>query len=165
MSKADRNTHFLPTNDALFAAKRRKVVPHAFVLDAIAELSPGTRPMFGCLGVYVDDKIVFILRDKHGKAADNDVWLATTPEHHESLRREFPNMRSIQVRGGKITGWQVLRVDAPDFEKAALRACELVVGGDLRIGRVPGARRSRVTGAKTPAGSRRVPAKDVRTFK
>jgi len=57
MSKADRNTHFLPTNDAPFVAERRKVVPHAFVLDAIAELSPGTRPMFGCLGVYVDDKI------------------------------------------------------------------------------------------------------------
>ena len=49
MSKADRNRHFPPAHDALFAAKRRKVVPHAFVLDAIAELSPATRPLFGCL--------------------------------------------------------------------------------------------------------------------
>ena len=58
-----------------------------------------TRPMFGCLAVYVEDKIVLILRDKRDKTADNGVWLATTEEHHESLRREFPMMRSIQVLG------------------------------------------------------------------
>ena len=53
------------------------------------------------------------------------MWLATTEEHHESLRREFPNMRSIQVLGKKVTGWQLLPVDAPDFEEghvARLRA-------------------------------------------
>jgi hypothetical protein len=76
------------------------------------------------------------------------VWLATTAEHHESLRREFPNMRSIQVLGKKVTGWQVLPADAPDFEKAAVRACELVVARDPRIGKVPGARRTSGTRAK-----------------
>jgi hypothetical protein len=30
-------------------------------------------------------------------------------------------MRSIQIFGRKVTGWQVLPVDAPDFEEAALR--------------------------------------------
>jgi hypothetical protein len=29
-------------------------------------------------------------------------------------------MRSIQVLGKRVTGWQVLPVDAPDFESAAL---------------------------------------------
>jgi hypothetical protein len=70
------------------------------------------------------------------------VWLATTQEHHESLRREFPNMRSIRVLGKKVTGWQVLPVDAPDFEAAALHACELIVARDPRIGKVPGASRA-----------------------
>jgi hypothetical protein len=50
-------------------------------------------------------------------------------------------MRSIQLLGKKITGWQVLPADAPDFEEAALRACELIAAGDRRIGKVPGARR------------------------
>ena len=50
-------------------------------------------------------------------------------------------MRSIQVFGKKVTGWQVLPADAKDFEEAALRACELVLAGDPRIGKVPGARR------------------------
>ncbi len=123
--------------------KQRKPIPHAFVLDAISTLSPYTRPMFGCLAVYVRDKIVLILRDKPKSTADNGVWLATTQEHHQSLRREFPNMRSIQVLGKRVTGWQVLPVDAPDFESAALRACELVLAGDPRIGKIPGARTSR----------------------
>jgi len=123
--------------------KQRKPIPHAFVLDAISTLSPYTRPMFGCLAVYVKDKIVLILRDKPKNTADNGVWLATTDEHHQSLRREFPNMRSIQVLGKPVTGWQVLPVDAPDFESAALRACELVLAGDARLGKIPGARTSK----------------------
>ncbi len=144
MSKPRRNTASRPLDDTLFAVKQRKAVPHEFVLDAIASLSPRTRPMFGCLAVYVQDKIVLILRnkDKRDQTADNGVWLATTEEHHQSLRQEFPNMRSIKVLRKKVTGWQVLPADAEDFEEAALRACELVLAGDPRIGKVPGARRA-----------------------
>ena len=120
---------------------RSKPVPHAFVLDAITGLSPRTRPMFGCLAAYVGEKIVLILRDKHGDTTDNGVWLATSSEHHESLRREFPHLRSIQVLGKKVTGWQLLPADAPDFEEAALRACEMIVARDPRIGKVPRAKR------------------------
>src|SRR5271167_3715682 len=148
MSKLRRKTPLPPLGDDLFVARKRKVVPHEFVLDAIASLSPRTRPMFGCLAVYVEDKIVLILRDKRDETADNGVWLATTEEYHESLRREFPNMRSIQVFGKEVTGWQAIPADAPDFEEAALRACELIVARDPRIGKVPGARRPSGSGAK-----------------
>jgi len=142
--------------------KRRKTVPHEFVLEALSEIEPRTNPMFGCLAVYAGEKIVMILRDKkddgqkknassergrrkNGRRArgsvsvekDNGVWLATTVEHHESLRREFPHMRSIAIFGKKVTGWQVLPADSPDFEMAALRACELVLAGDTRIGKIP----------------------------
>jgi hypothetical protein len=99
--------------------------------------------MFGCLAVYVGQKIVFALRHKPGATSDNGVWLATTVEHHESLRLEFPNMRSIQVFGTDVTSWQVLPLDAPDFEETALRACELVIARDVRIGRIPAPKRSR----------------------
>ncbi len=95
--------------------------------------------MFGCLAVYVEEKIVLILREKNGK--DDGVWLATTQDHHESLRREFPNMRSIGVLGKAVTGWQLLPSGAPDFEASALRACELIVLKDPRIGKVPKPRR------------------------
>ena len=154
MSKPRRDGASSPLDDTPFAIKQRKAVPHQFVLDAIAPLSPETRSMFGCLAVYVQDKIVLILRDKRDGTADNGVWLATTEEHHQSLRREFPNMRSIQVFGKKVTGWQVLPADAKDFEEAALRACELALAGDPRIGKIPGARRASRSGAKQAARSR-----------
>jgi hypothetical protein len=145
--------------DASLLPKQPMRIPHTFVLDAISTLSPYTRPMFGCLAVYVKDKIVLVLRDKPTNTADNGVWLATTREHHQSLRHEFPNMRSIQVLGKPVTGWQVLPVDAPDFESAALRACELVLAGDARIGKIPGARASK--SAKAAGRS----AKQIKTSK
>jgi hypothetical protein len=120
---------------AFFAVKPRKAAPHEFVLEALESVSPRTNPMFGCLAVYAGEKIVLILRDKPGP--DNGVWLATTKEHHKSLRREFPSMRSIRVFGTKESSWQVLPADAPDFEEAALHACELIVARDPRIGKVP----------------------------
>ena len=132
-----------PLDDTLLAHKMRKAVPHQFALDAIAALSPTTRPMFGCVAVYVGEKIVLILRDRPKATSDNGVWLATTHAHHESLRRDFPHMRSIGVLGESVTSWQVLAADAPDFEEAALRACELIVVRDPRIGKVPRARRAR----------------------
>lgn len=97
--------------------------------------------MFGCLAVYVGEKIMLVLRDKPSNPADNGVWLATTCEHHESLGREFPNMRSIRLLGKEVTGWQVLPVDSKDFESATLRACELIKVGDPRIGKVPGTKK------------------------
>jgi hypothetical protein len=149
MSKNHHKMSAGPRDELVLGVKRRKIVPYEFVLDAIVSLSPRTNPMFGCLAVYVEDKIVLILRDRRTKTADNGVWLATTEEHHEGLRREFPSMRSIRLFGKKVTGWQVLPADAPDFEEAALRACELILAGDPRIGKVPKSRRAAKTSVKS----------------
>jgi hypothetical protein len=155
MSKPRRDKTSFPLEDTPFAVKQRKAVQHEFVLDAIAPVAPATRSMFGCLAVYVEEKIVFILRDKRDGTADDGVWLATTEEHHQSLRREFPNMRSIQVFGKKVTAWQLLPADAEDFEEAALRACELVLTGDSRIGKVPERRASRAGTKRTEVSPKR----------
>ena len=80
-----------------FDGKVRRAVPHEFVLDGLTAVAPWTRPMFGCLAVYVGERIVLILRDKHKPREDDGVWLATTAEHHASLRAEFPSMRSIRL--------------------------------------------------------------------
>jgi hypothetical protein len=121
----------------ILSGKRRKPAPHEFVLDALASIEPMTRPMFGSIAVYVGEKIVLILRDRPTYPNDNGVWIATMAEHHGSLRQEFPGMRSIALLGEKVTNWQLLAADAPDFEQASLRACELILAGDPRIGKVP----------------------------
>jgi hypothetical protein len=125
------------TKDAFLRGKPRSRVPHEFVLDALESVSPATKPMFGCLAVYVKEHVVLILRDHRDHPADNGVWLATRAEHHDSLRHEFPHMRSIQLFGTPVTNWQILPADASDFEESALHACELVLARDPRIGRVP----------------------------
>jgi hypothetical protein len=140
---------------AALPATKHKRIPHEFVLEALDQVSPSTRPMFGCLAVYIAEKIVLILRDKSTELQDNGVWLATTPEHHESLRRDFSNLRSIKLLGKATTGWQVVPLDAPDFEPASLRACELILSGDPRIGKVPGARRARVAAKKSSKSRKR----------
>ncbi len=155
MPERRRNTDTRAADERLLTAKPRKTVPHEFVLEALAGLLPVTRPMFGCVAVYVEEQIVLILRDRREGTADNGVWLATTEAHHESLRREFPNMRSIQIFRKKVTDWQVLPVDAADFEEAALRACELIAARDPRIGKVPKARRPPASGAGKAARSPR----------
>lgn len=122
----------------------KKTIPFEFVLDELADADPVTRPMFGCTSVYVGDKIVLILREKETEPRDNGVWLATTPEFHESLKKDFPRMRSISMFGPGPTGWQVLPVDEPDFEEAALKACRLILKGDPRIGKVPKSRKKKL---------------------
>jgi cell division septation protein DedD len=141
----------LPAGEAIFSAKKTKALPHPFVLDALEAALPETRPMFGCTAVYVGEKIVMILRDKAGADPDNGVWIATIPEHHDSLRRELPSLRSITVFGSGVTGWQVLPVTGPEFEEEALRACEMVLVGDPRIGKIPGEKRKTTPRVKPAA--------------
>ncbi len=156
-----RYPHLVPRGDpnAIFATRRgARRIPFDFVLEELADLSPWTRPMFGCHAVYIEEKIVFVLRDKGDPHCDDGVWIATTTEHHEQLRREFPSMRSISVlAAGGVTGWQVLPSESVDFEDSVLRACALVRNGDVRIGKVPKKRDSRPGkhGAKRPSAGRK----------
>ena len=134
--------------EGFFAVRKVPTVPFAFVLDELETLGHFTRAMFGCTAVYVDDKIVFVLRERPTARADNGVWVATIKEHHASLRAEMPSLRSITVLGVGETGWQVLPVDAPDFEESVIHACSLIRSEDARVGKVPKPRKR--PGAKAP---------------
>lgn len=99
--------------------------------------------MFGCHAVYHNEKIVLITRCKAEHPNDNGVWLATTPEHHASLKLEFPSLRSIGLLGNGETAWQNLPADADDFEESVLKACALICKGDKRIGKIPKAKKKK----------------------
>lgn len=118
--------------------KKQASIPFRFVLDELDSLNPRTNPMFGCYGVYIGEKIVLALRSKDSHTDDNGIWIATKPEHHAALKKILPSMRSIYVLGGgSETNWQIIPEQAEDFEESALRICELVKKGDLRIGNIP----------------------------
>ena len=111
-------------------------LPFPFVLDELATLRPTIKSMFGFTYVYLDDRLLCSLRDSARHAGSNGMWLFTTTEHIESLAREFPNLSRRQLwRSGK-NAWIVLASRIEDFEEYAFRACELILNGDRRIGRV-----------------------------
>lgn len=115
--------------------KNPKPVPFNFVIENLSVANPTVKAMFGAYAIYLHNKIVLILRDK--KDTDSGVWIATTPEHHLSLKKDFPNMRSIEVFGPGESGWQVMPLDADDFETSVNKVCEFILKGDERIGKIP----------------------------
>ncbi len=115
--------------------KKKISIPFEFVLEQLYSVNVEIRPMFGCFALYVHNKIVLILRKRNTSTKDNGVWLATSKEHHASLKRAFPSMRSIKFLGGKESNWQNLPADADDFEEMVTKACEMILHGDSRIGR------------------------------
>ncbi len=118
-------------------------IPFAFVLELLEPAGAYTKPFFGCTAVYVDDKIVLLLRDREEWPEDNGVSVATFFEHHDSLREELPSLRSLTRFGPEPTHWQHLPSDSDDFEAAAERVCALIVARDPRIGRVPKASKAK----------------------
>ena len=117
--------------------------PFSFVLDILAPCEPALRPMFGCHALYVGGMIVLVLRKRREHPAMNGVWVATTREHHESLKRVVPSLRSIPLLGKGVTNWQMISEQDEAFEPAVLTLCELILRRDRRVGTIPKARRTR----------------------
>ncbi len=131
-------------------ARPKKSPAFSFVLDELND-SPlagriRTRPMFGSHAVYVDQKIVFILRQrKHPKTIrDDGIWVAMLPEFTGSVRKEFPALRPIELFAARsrtgFTGWLNLPDTDDCFEECALALCRLLVRGDKRLGKIPKSR-------------------------
>jgi hypothetical protein len=124
--------------------KPKPKLPHAFVIEALAPLAPEVRRMFSGFAVYIGDRIVCMLRDHARSPQDNGLWLVlseTADPADPRLRREFPSLRRIELLRSKIGHWMLIPSDGHDFEKEALRACELLLRHDQRLGRVPKSRR------------------------
>jgi hypothetical protein len=118
------------------AASPKRPVPFPFVLEELASLRPTIKSLFGSTHVYLDDKLLFSLRNSVKHSGTNGVWVYTTSEHLDSLAREFPNLPRRQLWRSGNNGWVVLASRLEAFEEYAFKACELVLRGDQRIGRV-----------------------------
>lgn len=116
----------------------KRQAPFQFVLDELLPIRPVIKQMFGFTYVYLDVKLLLSLRDSVKQPQYNGVWLYTQAEHIESLRREFPQLprRYFWKSGKSGSGWVILASKVEEFEEYALRACELILRGDQRIGRV-----------------------------
>jgi hypothetical protein len=110
--------------------------PFPFVLEELNSIRPTIKRMFGFTSVYLDEKLLCSLRDSVSQPGSNGMWLYTTTEHVESLGREFPQLPKRQLwRSGK-NAWVILASRLEGFEEYAFKACELILRGDQRIGRI-----------------------------
>jgi hypothetical protein len=96
------------------AAKPARAIPFDFVLEQLAPLELTTRPMFGCTAIYVEDRIVFVLRKKGD--ADDGVWAAFEPARTEEMLALFPRLQGIELLGNS-RGWRKLAADSASFEE------------------------------------------------
>ena len=116
--------------------KRRD--PFPFVLEELSSIRPTIKHWFGFTSVYLDEKLLCSLRDSAKQPNTNGMWIYTTVEHVDSLGRESPELPKRQLwrsRSGN-NAWVVLASRLESFEEYAFKACELILRGDQRIGRI-----------------------------
>jgi hypothetical protein len=114
----------------------KKTVPFPFIIDELVSLRPTVKKVFGFTHVYLGEKLLFSLRDNAKQPGTNGMWLFIVAENIDSLAKEFPDLPRRQFwRSGKNC-WIVLASRFECFEEYALKACELILNGDQRIGRV-----------------------------
>ena len=116
----------------------QKQHPFQFVLDELLPLRPTVRRVFGLTYVYLGEKLLLSLRDSVKQPQYNGVWLYTEAAHIESLRRDFPQLprRSFWKSKKSGSGWVILSRKQEEFEEYAFKACEMILKGDPRLGRV-----------------------------
>lgn len=115
----------------------RKKIPFVFALEELDALSPTVNPMFGGYIVYIGDKMTLFLYDQGKIPGFKGVSLATTPELYPSLAQEFSSTRGAEPQKIGKHPWLHIPAGAADFEEQVLKACELILNGDQRIGRAP----------------------------
>ena len=137
--------------DAL-PSKRR--LPFQFVLDELLPVRPTVKRVFGLTHVYLGERLLLSLRQSEKQPRFNGVWLYTEAGHVESLRREFPLLprRCFWKSRRSGAGWVIIAAELEDFEEYAFKACELILRGDRRVGRVGRGNRDDKGGARSPHG-------------
>jgi len=114
----------------------KKQLPFPFVIEELDSLRPTIKRMFGFTHIYLEDKLLLSLRENPKQPGTNGLWLYTTTEHIESLAKEFPHLPRRQLWRSKKNAWIIIASRLEDFEEYAFKACELILNGDKRIGRI-----------------------------
>ena len=115
----------------------KKKVPFSFVLDELDSLAVVLKPMFGSVMVYLNEKMVLFLCERDEKPFQKGIWVATTPEHFESLAGELSLPLNEQPSKMGNSSWLPIPAEAAEFERQVLRVCELILNGDPRVGHLP----------------------------
>ncbi|MBV9988261.1 MAG: hypothetical protein JO301_11305 [Chitinophagaceae bacterium] len=114
-----------------------KPAPYDFVLDHLPKRIV-VKAQFGMHYVYLDKKLVLMLRKTDKPDGLNGIFVATLKKHHQSLQQEIPALSPFALDTGEDydSHWRFLKESHDDFETAAIGLCELISRGDPRIGKL-----------------------------
>ena len=127
-----------------------KQTPFQFILDELTPIRPNITRAFGFTYVYLDDLLLCCVRDSEKAPSTNGMWLFTTTEYVDSLGSEFQDLPRRYLWRSKPNAWVVLPSRLEHFEEYAFKACDLILNGDHRIGRVSKREKSRVSKTRMP---------------
>jgi hypothetical protein len=115
-------------------------IPFNFILDYLTGIDIVIKPMFGCYGIYSGGKLCLFLMNREKpltrrekEAFQKGVYVATWADHINSLKKVFPTAEFEMLKEGKV--WIFVPVSLAEFEEYVIRACEMLSGGEPRIGR------------------------------
>jgi hypothetical protein len=135
MSKrADHGSRKLRSVDALAVSHKKKKLPFPFVLEELTAVGAISRPMFGFIYLYLQGKLVLCLRERENQPESNGLWLPTNRSMLIGLSQEFPLLPKASILRTSKLGWVFLPAHLEIFEEYAVKACEMIICGDNRIG-------------------------------
>jgi len=115
-------------------------IPFNFILDYLTGMDIVIKPMFGCHGIYADEKLCLFLMNREKplvrrekEAFQKGVYVATAAGHVDSLKTIFPAAEFEMLKKEKV--WMYVPEASAEFEEYVIRACEMISAGDPRIGR------------------------------
>ncbi|RMB57618.1 hypothetical protein EAX61_10920 [Dokdonia sinensis] len=106
-----------------------------FIIDLLYPLELRQRKMFGVDAYYIEDKMVFALREKNHNIIDNGIWIATTKQHHQKLKHTFKTIKPIETIG--IKSWLMLPASSDIFEYEVQLLVHLIRMRSPLIGIIP----------------------------
>jgi len=115
---------------------KKATIPFPFVMEELMSIRPTIKNAFGFTYFYLGDKLLCALRDSTKQTGSNGMWLFTTTEDVESLGHEFPQLSRRYLWRSAKNAWIILPSRLAEFEEYAFKACELILNGDRRIGRI-----------------------------
>lgn len=119
-------------------SRSRKETPCEWLIEPLRSRDDfSVRRTFGTWSFYLGEKNVLLYIPPHD-ADGEGILIPTSPEHHASLREDFPEL----VPHDFLKKWLSLSALEENYETTAEKIVGLILKGDPRVG-VPGSIRSR----------------------
>jgi hypothetical protein len=111
------------------------MLSYDFFIELLYPLQLRNKKMFGVDAYYLDDKMLFALREKEKSPVDNGIWIATKKEHHQQLKHQLTSVKNIETIG--IKAWLMLPAESDHFERDSCVLAELIHAQSSLVGILP----------------------------